>query len=93
VPPAGWARGWLEPAKYDEMARIVPDLAAAIRRLPGCQGFQPGGDRTAGRIIAVSTWDTEAHAQWARDALGEVQCRVEATGVRLDPSEIYEAFL
>jgi quinol monooxygenase YgiN len=43
-------RGWLEPAKYDEMARIVPDLTATIRRLPGCQGFQPGGDRAAGSM-------------------------------------------
>ena len=85
-------RGWLEPAKYDEMARIVPDLTAAIRRLRGCQGFHPGGDRAAGRIVAVSIWDTAEHARWAREALGEVQRRVEATGVRLDPPEIYEGF-
>jgi hypothetical protein len=50
------------------------------------------GDHTSGKIIAVSTWDTEEHARFSRDALGDVQRRVLAAGVELDPAELYEAF-
>ena len=50
--------GRFDPAKYDEVMRLVPDLVAAIRQLPGCQGVQVGIDRDAGRTISVSTLDT-----------------------------------
>jgi hypothetical protein len=39
----------------------------------------------------VSTWDTEEHARFSRDALGEsVVSRLQVAGVQLDPPEFDE---
>jgi hypothetical protein len=61
---------------------------------PGSQSVVlVGGDRNAGTIVAISTWDTEEHARFSRDdALSDIQRRVLATGTELDPPQIYEAF-
>ena len=84
-------RGRFDPAKYDEMRRLSQDVDAAVQRLPGCQGVHTGGDRTAGRLIAVSTWDSEEHARFSRDALGDVVARLQSLGGQLEPPEIYES--
>jgi hypothetical protein len=83
-------RGRLDPAKYDEWARINPEVAAVVRTLPGCQSFIGAGDRESGKTVAVSTWDTADHAGASRDALGEVLPRLLATGIQLEAPEIYE---
>jgi quinol monooxygenase YgiN len=84
-------RGQLDPARYAEFARINQEVAAVVKTLPGCQSFIGAGDRAAGKTIAVSTWDTAEHAGVSRDALGDVQIRLLATGIQLEPPEIYEA--
>ena len=59
-------RARLDSTKVDETVRQVgQDVAAAIRRLPGCQSYVGGADRATGRTINVSTWDTEEHARWS----------------------------
>jgi quinol monooxygenase YgiN len=85
------SRGRVDPVKYEDVVRLGQDIAAAVARLPGCQSYQGGGDRAMGKIISVSTWDTEEHARFSRDALGDLLSRLQATGVQLDPPEIYEA--
>jgi hypothetical protein len=50
-----------------------------------------GTERSTGKIIAISTWDTAEHAAVSRDALGEVLGRLLAIGTQMDPPEIYEA--
>jgi quinol monooxygenase YgiN len=80
-----------DPAKFDELAGGVgQDVAAAIRRLPGCQSYLAGGDRASGTLIAVSTWDTEEHARFSRGTAPDVVSRLETLGVQLDPPEIFE---
>jgi heme-degrading monooxygenase HmoA len=55
-------------------------MAAAFRQLPGFESFMSGTDRASGRVIVVSTWDTEEHARFSRDALGGVvQSRRQAS--------------
>ena len=84
------SRGRLDRARYQDLLGIAHHTKAAITGLPGCQSYLAGGDRAAGTIIAVSTWDTEAHARFSREALGELMPRYQAIGVQLDPPEIYE---
>ena len=84
-------RGRFDPAKYDEMRGLSEEVNAAVQRLPGCQGVYTGGDRDAGRLIAVSTWDSEEHARFSRDALGEVVGRLQSLGGQLEPPEVYES--
>jgi hypothetical protein len=81
-----------DPSKIDETTRQTGrDVAAAIRRQPGCQSFTGAVDRANGRAITVSTWDTEEHARWSpADVLGDIVSRLEALNVQTDPPEIYE---
>jgi hypothetical protein len=84
-------RGQLDPAKIDQAAsQVGQELAAAVKRLPGNQSFMAGGDRASGQTITVSTWDTEEHASYSPDALGDVQSKLRALGVQADPPEIFE---
>jgi len=84
-------RSRIDPARVDEAVRQVgPDLVATISRLPGYQSFMGGLDRSRGQAITVSTWDTEEHARWSIDALGDIPSRNQAFGIQADAPEIFE---
>jgi quinol monooxygenase YgiN len=84
------SRGRFEPTAYDELVRLAPAIAAAVKRLPGCGRYYGGVDRAAGTVVAVSAWDSAEHARFSREALGDVLARLLALGVRLEPPEVYE---
>jgi hypothetical protein len=83
-------RGRFDPARYDESVTISQEVADSIARLPGLISYRGGGDPATGAIVAVSVWDSEAHARFAREQLGDVVDRLQASGAQLDPPEIYE---
>ena len=84
-------RGRVDTTKADEaLMQLAQDVAAAIKRLPGCQSYVGGGDRASGQTIAVSTWDTEEHARFSRDALGDIPSRMQALGGQVDQPEFFE---
>jgi len=85
------SRGRIDPARFDEINPVLPDVVAAIKRLPGNQSCVTGLDRTSGQNITVSTWDTEANARFSRDALGSFIPRLQVLSVQLDPPEFFEA--
>jgi hypothetical protein len=82
-------RGRFDPATYDELMRLWWE--AGLVRLPGFERLQVGTDRTAGTLIAVSTWDTQVQASVGFDAIADaVADRAQVLGVQLDPPEIFE---
>jgi hypothetical protein len=83
-------RAVFDPAIYDQIAAVSREVPAAMGRLPGLQHLHQGFDRTTGTAAVVSVWDSEAHARFQRDALGEVIDRLGALGVQMVPPEIYE---
>ena len=83
-------RGRFDPAAADRMAEVSREVQAAVGRLPGFQHIHTGIDRAAGRMAAVSLWDTEEHARFPREAVGEVLARTRDAGVELEPPEIFE---
>ena len=83
-------RGRFDPSRYDEVMSLNREVNAALRRLPGLQSSHVGIDRSAGRLVAVTTWDTEEHARFSREALGDVVSRMQAVGSQLEPPEVYE---
>ena len=84
-------RARIDPSKLDEAgSQVGPDLGEAIRRQPGFQSLTGGTNRSSGQTILVSTWDTEEHASYSPEALGEIQSRLRALGVQADPPEIFE---
>jgi hypothetical protein len=83
-------RARFDPALSEQVVPIVSEVRAAMRRLPGLQQDHRGIDRAAGTFAAVSVWDSEEHAGFAREALGEPIGRLRALGVQFEPPEIYE---
>ena len=83
-------RGRWDPAKHDELMRLVPEVRAAIQRLPGCQDVRNGVERSTGRTVTVATFDTLEQAQFSRDSLGESFVRLQAAGWQGEAPEIYE---
>jgi quinol monooxygenase YgiN len=84
------ARSRADPATTDEERQLLQEVVAAIKRQRGCQSCVSGVDRASGRTLIVSTWDTEEHARFSRDALGDIMPRVQALGGQPDPPEFFE---
>ena len=83
-------RARFDPASYEEITAAAQEVQAAMRQLPGVQHIHQGIDRTAGSVAAVSVWDSEEHARFAREALGEAIGRMRALGVQFEDPEIYK---
>ena len=83
-------RARFDPALADQVVPLASAVRAAMRRLPGPQHNHQSIDRAAGTVAAVSVWDSEEHAGFAREALGDPISGLRALGVQFEPPEIYE---
>jgi len=83
-------RAQFDPAKADEVMVTASDLKAALDRLPGIQHSHGAIDREAGRTITITIFDTREHAQFSRDALGDLNPRFQAAGMTMAAPEVYE---
>jgi heme-degrading monooxygenase HmoA len=83
-------RSRVDPSKVDEANKVLPDIIAAIKQLPGFQSIAVGGNRTTGEAIAVSIFDTEEHARWTANPQTDNASRLRAAGVQMDPPEFFE---
>ena len=83
-------RGRMDTSRYDEAVSALPDIVASLRGLPGNQSYVTGLDRTSGRTMAVSTWGTEDHARLSSDAVPGLASRLQAVGLQVEATEIYE---
>jgi hypothetical protein len=83
-------RGRLDPATIDEALKLAPETTAAFKRLPGYHSYVAGGDRTTGQSISVSTWDTEDHARFSSEALGDALTALRALNFQIDGHEFFE---
>ena len=83
-------RSRFDPAVYEQIAPIASEVGAGMRQLPGVQHIHLGVDRAAGTVAAVSVWDSEAHARFSRETLGDLLSRLRALGVQFEDPEIYE---
>jgi hypothetical protein len=83
-------RARFDPAAYEQIAPIAQEVQAVMRQLPGVQHIHQGIDRTAGAVAAISVFDTQEHAHFARETLGEPIGRLRALGVQFEQPEIYE---
>lgn len=83
-------RARFDPSSYEQVRAAAQEVQAAMQQLPGVQHIHQGVDRTAGSVAAVSVWDSEEHARFARETLGEPIGRLRALGVQFEEPEIYE---
>jgi hypothetical protein len=85
-------RGQIDPAKVDILDALSADVNAALKRLPGCLAVYQGGDRARGVTVAVTLFDTEAHARFSRELLGDLVGRLQQAGFRMETPEVFELF-
>lgn len=83
--------GHLDPARIDEAIGLIPDTMIAVQQQPGCQSAETGVDRTTGETISVSSFDTQEHAQFPRESLGDALTRMQALGWQGEAPKIYES--
>jgi hypothetical protein len=83
-------RGTFDPAAADAIVTLIEELRDALARLPGHTDTRVGLDRASGRLVVVTTWDTEAHARFPRGWFVDLIARLAGVGTRLDPPEVYE---
>lgn len=80
-----------DPSRREEVQRLLESaVIPAIKALPGFQSYEGGIDRGAGRLINITHWDTQEHASWSRDVLGDVVPQIQAAGIQLEPPQVYE---
>jgi quinol monooxygenase YgiN len=79
-------RGQADPSRIDELTRATPEIIQRAQQLAGCRSFQIGIDRTSGKIVAISTWDSQDQAQ----AIAQLRSSAEALGAQFEAAEMYE---
>jgi hypothetical protein len=52
-------RGRFDPARYDAVVPLVPAIVAALQALPGVQDVRVGIDRSSGRTLSLTSFDTQ----------------------------------
>jgi len=83
--------GHFSVARYDDVVRMTQErLVPALYHLPGFRGFQGCVDRQAGKLLAISLWDTEDQARALRDTIGDIIAQYQAIGAEFESPEIYE---
>ena len=73
----------------EEASQLLEELFSLVRGLPGNQSYTGGQDRASGRTIAISIWDTEEHAK-SLSSTSDFVSRLQALGMRIEPSEFFE---
>jgi len=82
-------RGTFDVAAVYTIDALLGGVAEALAGLPGHDHTHLGMDRVGGRSAVVTTWDTEEHARFARDLLGDVGAKFWATHTAVEPPEVY----
>lgn len=82
--------GRVDPAQTDKTTPLIPAIIAAIQQLPSCREVQVGVDRTTGKSIAVSRFETLDQAQFSRDRLADALAPLQALGWQGEAPAIYE---
>jgi hypothetical protein len=80
-----------DPARAEEVTRLQGAFTSAIQRLPGLLQFYGGVDRSAGKTIAITIFDTQEHASFGPERLGDVGSCLREAGMQIESPAIYEA--
>jgi heme-degrading monooxygenase HmoA len=83
--------GHYDATKEKDAQQMVGDtVLAAARGLPGFKSYNGSLDHH-GKLVVVSTWETEQHAHDFRDNLdSDLMTQIRDMGVQLDEAQIYE---
>jgi hypothetical protein len=82
-------RGHFDLAAVYSVDAQIGHLREALGRLPGHDHTHIGIDRAAGQVVAVTLWDTDAHARFAGDRLGALLEQVNLAFVTVDAADVY----
>jgi hypothetical protein len=84
--------GRFDTAREQDVRRLVESTVLnAARQLAGFKSYNGALDRKAGRLAAVTTWETEEQARGFRDKLGaDILKEIQDLGVQLDDAQVFE---
>jgi hypothetical protein len=81
----------IDPARIEAAETISREqVLPVMRALPGFHSYYNGLDRTTGRGVTVTTWETEEQANALRELLRDGVGALQASGITFDPPNIYE---
>ena len=84
-------RATIDLAQEKEVQRIAEDgLVPALRALPGFRSYLGGLDRSAGKLVIITTWDTEDQAWFSREQIADVASQVRDRGAEFELPEVFE---
>jgi hypothetical protein len=87
--------GRYDSGKEQDVRRLVEsDVLNAARKLAGFKSYNGALDRKAGKLAAITTWETEEQARTFRDKIGsDIMKQIQDLGVQLDEAQIYETVI
>lgn len=87
--------GRYDPSHEDEVKTMAETtVLSATRPLPGFKSYTGGLDRNAGRLVVVTTWETQEQAHGFRDKLGsDILKQIQDLGIQLDESQVFESVI
>ena len=84
-----FTRGHFDPAKIDDLTRLLPGVNAAVAQLPGYHSSHLAIDRDTGQTVSMTVFDTLEQAQFSSATLGESYKSLK-TVWQGEPAEFYE---
>lgn len=80
----------IDPSKAEQANGLAQEVVDSVSQLPGFQHAYQAADAGSGDAVIISVWDTREHAEFDRNALGNIVPRIQTMGATLDAPKIYE---
>ena len=68
-------RSRVDASRVDEARKVIPDVVATMKQLPGFQSVVRAVNRATGEAITFSIFDTEEHARITPNPGTRPRCR------------------
>ena len=87
--------GRFDAARVQDVQDVLAlSVVNAARGMFGFKSYTGALDRQVGRLVAMTTWETEAQARGFRDQLSSaVMQQIKDASVQLDEAQIYETVI
>jgi hypothetical protein len=86
--------GRFDPQREADLLRWGEEqFLPALRQLPGFQGYHGGIDREAGRLVAVSVWETREQAEALPERASATIGQLAGLGVQMEAHQTFEETL
>ena len=79
-----------DPAKRTEVDAVTEEAGEVLAGLPGFVRYVGAADDGSGMGVVISFWESEEAAGFDRAAFGDVMSRLAASGLALQPPQVFK---